>query len=222
MHGHTHARLAFEEFVRQYWSPLLQFAIFQGLPQWEAEDAVQEFLAHVAHDSVLRRADPQRGRFRTFLLGALKRSLSHRRTRDTALKRGGGMTAVSIESDAIEDEANTVNETETSFFDRRWAMAMMERALRELEKEYRERGRENVFAHLLRFLPGAQTVESYQTGAADAAMPIGTFKAEVYRVRLRLRERLRSEVAKTVSAPHEIEDEMAYLGRVLMSRSPSS
>jgi RNA polymerase sigma-70 factor (ECF subfamily) len=209
-----------EEILMRYREPLLQFTICQGMGAEEAEDAVQEFLAHVAHDSVLRRADSDRGRFRSFLLGALKRFLSHRRARETALKRGGGIPAVSVEAEGAErDNALSVSETDTSFFDRQWAVALLNNALEELEQEYSARGRDGLFSQLLTFLPGGQENQTYETGAAAAGMSLGTFKAEVHRARRRLRERLRVEVSLTVAAPHEVEEELSYLGRALVAAS---
>jgi DNA-directed RNA polymerase specialized sigma24 family protein len=81
LHGDTAAKSALEDFCGQYRQPLSQFIHFQGVVAAEVEDVVQEFLIHVAHDSVLRRADRERGRFRGFLLGALKRFLIRRRAR---------------------------------------------------------------------------------------------------------------------------------------------
>lgn len=216
LHGDTEARFALEDFCSRYRGPLLEFVRFQGVTPDETEDAVQEFLAHIAQDSVLRNADRAQGRFRSFLLGALKRFLARRRQRERAAKRGGGVPNVSL--DELEPEFQSlavVSETDSTFFDRRWAISMLDDAMRAVDAEYRGRNRTAAFNVLSQFLPGSQISRSYESAAADAGMSIAQFKTEVHRVRARLREALRERIALSVSAPHEVETEMAYLGRVL-------
>lgn len=220
LHGDTEAQSALEEFCARYRDPLLEFVCFQGTPPTESEDAVQDFLAHIARDSVLRNADRAQGRFRSFLLGALKRFLARRRQREHAAKRGGGLPPLSLDQLDSEFEIQAlVSETDSAFFDRTWAITMLDEALGEVEKEYAERGRTVAFNVLSKFLPGSQVPPPYENAAAEAGMSLAQFKTEVHRIRTRLRESLRERIALSVSAPHEIDDEMAYLSRVLAGNS---
>jgi RNA polymerase sigma-70 factor (ECF subfamily) len=166
----------------------------------------------------LRRADATRGRFRSFLLGALVRHLGQAREQRDAAKRGGGIAPVSLEAMADGASEPSVAPAELAAYDRDWAMELLRRALDGVAAEFRQRGREADFAILRAYLPGSMPpVPSYEESAARLGLGLGAFKTEVHRLRARVRELLRREIAATVSSPAEIEDEVAYLGRVLQS-----
>jgi RNA polymerase sigma-70 factor (ECF subfamily) len=210
------ARQALEELCRRYWSPLYQFIRLRGYSESEAEDLTQDFLVHLLEHSTLQRADRLRGRFRSFLLGALVRFLADERDRRQAQKRGGGVVHLNLDDEnsaalAVSSDPGAV------FFDREWAMVILEQALGLLEAgfEPKEQGK---FAMLRRFLPGSLETPSYEAAAAQLQVSLPALKSDLHRLRQRFRALVRQEVANTVSAPHEIEEEMAHLEQVLMDK----
>jgi RNA polymerase sigma-70 factor (ECF subfamily) len=219
LNGESEARSALGELCRRYWSPLKQFIRSRGYSEQESEDLTQEFLLHLMEHSALRRPDPLRGKFRSFLLGALVKFLSHERERRLAQKRGGQQPHVSL--DIIETAGaaeSSPADTEAVTFDRAWALALVRGALEGVERDYVSAGKSELFAVLRAFLPGDTTPPSYEEAAAKAGMSIPAFTSEIHRFRRQFRDCVRAEVMVTVSAPHEIEEEIAHLYRVLMDR----
>jgi len=214
-------RQALGEFHRKYRKPIVAFLHRRGLPPHDAEDLAQGFFVHLMEKATLRRADATRGRFRSFLLGALVRHLVQDRVQRDAAKRGGGVTPVSLDTMADGTAELAVGPAELLAYDRDWAMELLQRALDSVTGEFRQRGRDADFVVLRAYLPGSMPpVPSYEESAARLGLGLGAFKTEVHRLRARLRELLRREIASTVSSPEEIDDEVAYLGRVLQSSTP--
>ena len=218
--GQTEGRSALEELCRRYWTPLNYFIRSRGYSEAEAADQTQEFLLHLFEHSALRRPDPMRGKFRSFLLGALVRFLSHERERRLAQKRGGQQPHVSAEViDAEEGLANPGSlEREEAEFDRKWALTVVRAALEQLERTYLDSGQESLFRILRSFLPGGNPPPSYEEAAAQAGLTVAALNTHIHRMRKQFREAVCMEVTATVSAPHEIDEEIAYLYRVLMDR----
>ena len=165
-------RDALERLCRDYWYPLYAFARRQGLDRDEAGDLVQGFLADLIERRDLSKADPTRGRFRSFLRTACSHFLSHAREHDRALKRGGGRAPVSI--DLQDAEGRYFNEpahdlTAERLFERRWAMVLLEHVLARLESEARLAGKSDLFAHLRPLLEGDELEESYKEIGDNAA-----------------------------------------------------
>jgi len=213
--GETTAPQALEELCRRYWSPLRQFIRARGYTEAESQDLAQDFILHLLQHSTLQKADRQRGRFRSFLLGALTRFLADEYDRRRAQKRGSGAIHLSL-SDAQELPAP---EPGAALFDREWAMVILENSLRAVQSEFEKSAGVGKFAVLRAFLPGSVIVTpSYEEAAASLSMSVPALKSEVHRLRQRFKVLVRQEVANTVSAPHEIEEEMAHLQRVLMDR----
>jgi len=218
--GHTEARSALGELCRRYWSPLMHFIRTRGYSEPEAEDLTQAFLLHLLEHSTLRRPDPLRGKFRSFLLGALVKFLSHERERRLAQKRGAQQPHVSVE---ILDEQEglpspRLPENEEAEFDRAWALTVVRASLERVERAYIDTGQEPLFSILRAFLPGGTPLPSYEESAARAGLSVSALNSQVHRMRRQFREAVHTEVAQTVSAPHEIEEEIAYLYRLLMNR----
>jgi RNA polymerase sigma-70 factor (ECF subfamily) len=214
-------RQALGEFHRKYRAPVVAFLRRRGLPPHDAEDMTQSFFVHLMDKATLRRADAARGRFRSFLLGALVRHLSQAREQGAAAKRGGGVPPVSLETMADVGAEPAMAPAEQLAYDRDWAMELLRRTLEGVAAEFRQRGREADFAVLRAYLPGSvPPVPTYEDSAARLGLGLGAFKTEVHRLRARVRELLRREIAATVSSPEEIDDEVAYLGRVLQSSTP--
>ncbi len=215
--GETTGRSALEELCRRYWSPLRQFIRSRGYNEVEAQDLTQEFLLHLLEHSTLKRADRIRGRFRSFLLGALVRFLADEYDRRHAQKRGQAAIHLSVE----EHEGQLTADTERTdlSFDRQWALAILENAFRTAELEMQASGDANRFGVLRKFLPGSLEMPTYEASAAELELSLPAFKSELHRLRRRFRTLVRQEIGATVSAPHEIDEEMDYLQRVLMDRA---
>jgi len=217
--GETQARAALDQLCRRYWAPLNQFIRLRGYTEPEAEDLTQEFLLHLLEHSALRRPDPLRGKFRSFLLGALVKFLATERDRRMTQKRGGQHPHVSLEAlPEVGANESSLPDTDVAAFDRAWALAVVRRALEEIERDYASAGKAELFAVLRSFLPGESTPPSYEEAAARAKTSLPAFNSEIHRLRQQFRECVRGEIMATVSAPHEIEEELTHLYRVLMDR----
>lgn len=220
LNGDTAGRQALEELCRRYWAPLNQFIRWRGHTDAEAEDLTQEFLLHVLDHSTFQRADRLRGKFRSLLLGALIRFLSDERDRRNAQKRGGQLVHVSLDADDSNTVRSEAAETaqEAALFDRSWALTILKSAWEGVRQEYTEAGCGDAFSALKHFLPGAAEQPTYEQVAEELGVSVSALNSEVHRLRSRFRENVRAHVAGTVSAPHEIDEEMAHLHRVLLDR----
>ncbi|HUR47789.1 MAG TPA: sigma-70 family RNA polymerase sigma factor [Candidatus Saccharimonadales bacterium] len=213
------ARQALEELCRRYWSPVHQFIRGRGYGESDAQDLTQEFVVHLLEHSTFARADRTRGRFRSFLLGALTRFLADEYDRRRAQKRGEGAVHLPLDDEIVErglpaDFAGAGAES----FDREWALVVLENALRVLQQQQEVEAASRRFAVLRQFLPGSLATPSYDEAARQLGMNVPAFKSELHRIRQQFRTLVRQEIAATVCAPHEIEEEMHYLQSVLMDR----
>ena len=214
------AAAALETLCRTYWYPLYAFVRRQGHEAQDAEDLTQEFFARFLAKEYFERADPARGRFRDFLLACLKHFLSEQWRQAGRLKRGGGQSIISWDSLTAEERyqsepADPV--TPEKVYDRRWALTLLEQALARLREEQSAAGKAEVFAQLRDYLWGEGGGSHYAEIAAHLGLTEGALKVMVHRLRQRYRELLREEVAHTVSAMHEIDDELRYLVAVIRS-----
>ncbi len=207
--------IALERLYRIYWSPLCHYARRRGaVPEQEVEDVIQEFVVGLFESGSLGRAEPQRGLFRSYLLGALHHFLAHWREKRGALKRGGGEVPLSL--DRVPESADPSDQA-TRQFDVEWAQALLAQGLSRLREETHGSALDALG------MPGAQlerlvfSVE--ETPYADLARQWGLsvtgLKARVFRLRQRFRLILREEVARTVSGESEVEAELRYLCSVL-------
>lgn len=205
------ARAAIENLCRVYRSPVLAYVRRRGARPSEAEDLVQgfflDFLEHRSH----ARADPARGRFRTFLLTALQRWLANAWDHANAQKRGGGMAMESLDDRHAERLGADDEESPERVFEREWAQALLREAMRRLEAEALAAGKGALFAALRDSLLEAPDPALYARLAERFGMRPNTLAVTVYRMRERLRELVRRELAETVAEPAEVEREMAVL-----------
>lgn len=211
-------REAFSSLCRRYWTPIYAVLRRQGFVGTDAEDLTQGFFLHLIERGTVARADPLRGRFRSFLLGALRGFLSDAHERENARKRGGRGGFVSIDIADVESSLQSNVEIEASLdlqFDRQWAHALIRNALDALRAEYVENGQAHIYASLQSWLDPRMQPPSYAMLAAELARNEGAVKVAVHRFRGRFREVLRREVGCTVATAQEIEDELAYLREVL-------
>ena len=211
--GSAEARAALEELYRLYCYPVYSFIRRRGHGRQDAQDLTQDFFVHLLEKGTLARADVQRGRFRSFLLGALDHFLGHAAERARAAKRGGGCRLVFLDDDAAESSYQlTAPEgmTAEKIFDARWASAMVETAFARLRGELELEGKGHLFEALKGFLLG-QEEASYQQVADALSLSLGALKTVIHRLRARYRTLLREEVARTVADPADVDDELRYL-----------
>lgn len=211
------AREAMEWLCEVYWRPLYSYVRRRGHGPDDARDLVQGFFTEVLENSPLERADPAVGRFRAYLLGALKHYLAHQRERESARKRQAEQARhhVTLEdAEALYGLEADAGLDPAAAFDRRWALDVFGRALAALAAEYERQGKGPVFARLRGYLSGDDE-SSYRAAAADLGLTEGATKVAVHRMRARLGHCLRGEVSQTVARPDDIDDELKYLLRVL-------
>ncbi|HET6410239.1 MAG TPA: sigma-70 family RNA polymerase sigma factor [Chthoniobacteraceae bacterium] len=223
LHGDTEARAALNEFCRRYWQPVNGFIRWKGFDQAEAADLTQEFFLSFLKNRSWRSVDRLRGTFRTFLLGALNHTLQKARLHAARLKRGGGATPLSLD-EISDDEGHDTSSPEVSpvdaaQFDRAWAVRVLNGALAEVRQAYALSGKERSYEALKCFLTPRRASTSYEETAASLGMNVGTVKTEIHRLRQAFRAALRREISHTVSAPHEVEEELRHLRAVLSDHS---
>lgn len=216
--GDAHGRKALDDLCLAYRRPVEFFLTARGIRNEELEDVVQDFFLRWLRSRAWKRADREQGRFRTFLLGGVMHALAHRRNHERRQKRGGGMAPESL--DAMGDDGIEVpcpSEADVTEFDRGWAEALVENALADLERERQARGREVEFAVLRHFLPGAGEMLTFEAAAERLGVKLDAVKVAIHRLRARFRELVRGAVARSVSAPHEVEEELRYLHALLLA-----
>ncbi len=217
-------RHALEALCARYWRPIYASLRRQGSSPDDAEDLTQGFFLHLIEHDTVGRADPQRGRFRSFLLGSLRWFLANDRERERALKRGGGSVFVPIDVSEIEAGMRFDAREEVSLdlqFDRQWAHAIVKNALDALGAEYASHGQSDEYGALRPCLDPAAESPSYAILAERLDRKEDAIKVAVHRMRKRFREMLHVEIGCTVATEREIEDELAYLRDVLAASPPA-
>jgi RNA polymerase sigma-70 factor (ECF subfamily) len=220
------ASAALAQLCQTYWPPLYTYVRSRGYSMHDAQDLTQGFFAHLLQHKIHLRADPQMGKFRSFLLASLKHFLSHAREREQALKRGGGREFLPLDEGRAE-EAESLFQThcpsgtsglrEDKLFERTWAETLVETALGRLAAMYKAEGKQELFDKLQTFLAvGAEPAPTYSELATRLAVAESTIRSHVTRLRARYRELLRAEVRRTVDTESEVEAELRELLRVLI------
>jgi RNA polymerase sigma factor (sigma-70 family) len=216
----TRAREALEELCRAYWFPLYAFVRSRGYSAVDAQDLTQSFFALIIETGGFASADRERGRFRSFLLGAMKHFLANEWHRAQTLKRGGRMQF--IEWDALDPEpryagASTQADSPEHLFDREWALETISGALHALRGEMKKAGKGEQYDALKGSLTGEEE-SSRKEIAARLGMSEGAVKVAVHRLRQRYGKLLRDAIAETVGNEADLNDEMRYLIEVLRRR----
>lgn len=209
---------ALELLCKTYWYPLYAFVRRKGQGPEEACDLTQEFVTRLLEKNFLQTADPAKGRFRTFLLTAFERFLVNEWAREHRLKRGGGRKSVPLS--AVEAEERYRFEpadaaTPERFFERRWALTLLEQTMTLLREECSGSGRGPLFDAVKTILAGEAGAPAYAEIASRLGMTEGAVKTSVHRLRRRYGELLRAEIAQTVSDPADIDDEIRQLFHAL-------
>jgi RNA polymerase sigma-70 factor (ECF subfamily) len=208
------SREALAALCTSYWYPLYALVRSQGYTADDAQDVTQDFFAGLLARNDFAAADRTKGRFRSYLSGALRHFLANARDRARARKRGAGRAPLSL--DFVTAETRFSREPAHTFtaeraFARRWALTLLEQVLLQLRAEFAASGRESLFDRLKVVLSGEQGSASYAALAADLEMTEGAVKVAIHRVRRRYRELLREQIARTVAEPELIDDEIRDL-----------
>lgn len=210
------ARSALVSLCENYWYPLYAYLRRRGYPIDQAQDITQEFFIRVLEGRYLDRADPEKGRFRSFLLTSLKFFVADEEDRRRAQKRGGG-EVLPLEISSGEDRYQREpahDETPERIFERRWALSVLDRVVERLRDEFVQHGRPEHFERLKMFLLGKSDAP-YAALAREMNTSEGALKVAIHRLRKRYRELFRQEIADTVSDPAEVESELRYLAAAL-------
>lgn len=207
------ARQALEDLCKIYWYPLYTFARRQGETPDAAMDATQAFFADLLEKSWINRADPAQGRFRSFLITVFRRFLSDQRKRAAAIKRGGSVKTLSIDAASAEERYQMEpadSSSPSDAFERRWALALLDRVYMRLREENSQKGRIEQFEVLQKYLTTTDA-PSYADVAQQLKISENNVKVSVHRLRQRFRELLKEEVAQTVESPADVPSEMNSL-----------
>ena len=209
---------ALEKLCRAYWYPLYVYVRRRGYHPEDAQDLTQDFFAHLLQHGVFAAANPQRGRFRSFLVASLDHFLINEWKRAQTGKRGG--TTAFIPSDAAEAERRYGQEPVTSLtpeklLDQQWAFTLLEQAVVGLGREFVAAGKGAQFHRLKEFLTRKVDYGQYPAVATELGLSPAAIALTVHRMRQRYRELVRAEIAHTVASPEELDEEMRYLFAVI-------
>jgi len=212
---------ALERLCATYWYPLYAYARRCGHPPCDAQDLTQEFFARLLEHHWIARADRDRGRFRSFLLMAMKRFLAKEWAKAKTLKRGGQARLVPLQLDTAEtrygrEPADT--STPEQVYERQWALLLLESVLERLRVDYAREGKDALFERLQPCLIGSREAQPYAALATQLGMTVGAVSMRVGRLRERYRECLKEEIRHTVASPAEVDGELRHLFRVLARR----
>jgi RNA polymerase sigma-70 factor (ECF subfamily) len=205
---------ALESLCRVYWFPLYAYVRRCGYSPGDAQDLTQAFFARLLEKNWLADARRERGRFRSFLLASMKHFLANEWDKAQAQKRGGRAQVIPLQTDTAETRylhEPADDDTPDKAFDRRWALAVLDRVLALLREEYVGSGRGELYEQLRTTLEGARTAAPYASIAARLGLTEGAVKVAVHRLRQRYREILREEIAQTVETAAQVEEELRHL-----------
>lgn len=215
------SRSALQQLCQIYWYPLYSYVRFKGYKASEAEDLTQSFFADLLERQDIKKVQPELGRFRSFLLAAMKHFLLNEWDKKQAQKRGGGRVHFSIDfpmADSRYRDQSVDGETPEAIFERQWAMTLLERVHKLLRQDYEKRGKGHVFDRLKLFL-GGKGGNGEQSTLAQAAGELGmtevAVKVALHRMRARFGDLLRQQIQATVDSDQDVEDEIAQLFAVL-------
>jgi RNA polymerase sigma factor (sigma-70 family) len=219
--GDSHeSRTALSELCAAYWNPVFHFLRREGRNDDDSRELAQEFFARLLARGGIGEADRTKGRFRSYLLGALKHFLAERRRNEGREKRGGDVVHESLDAPTAEgspglqipDPSAAVPD---SHFDREWAHAIMARSLTAVQTSFEKAGKAAQFETLKPWLVGDTEALSQSEAAAQLGMTTGAIKVMIHRLRKDFRSAVEAEIAQTVPSPDDIAEELRYLVEVL-------
>jgi DNA-directed RNA polymerase specialized sigma24 family protein len=210
---------ALEKLCRAYWYPLYAYARRAGQSKENAEDLTQAFFARLLEKNFLEAAEPERGRFRSFLLMTLKRFMANEWDRGRAQKRGGGRLHVPLDTELAERkfqaETTAGEMSPDRLYERRWALTLLEQTMARLRTEFAAAGKTAEFEKLKSFLTADKHAIPYSTAATGLGIGDGAARVAVHRLRKRYRELFREEIAHTLAAGEDLDGELRHLLTVL-------
>lgn len=214
------ARAALGDLCEAYWNPVFRFLRREGRSEDESRELTQAFFAKVLAGAGIGNIDPAKGRFRSYLLGALKHFLANQRRDANREKRGGGAIIESIDSGGTETSpgqqvADPESEAGDAWFDRHWALAVMGRGLDGVRESFEQSGKIEQFNVLKPWLMGDPEGITQADAAEQLGMTRAAVKMAVHRLRQKFGEAIRQEIADTVETEAEISEELQYLIEVL-------
>ncbi len=205
---------ALEKLCLAYWYPLYAFVRRQGWNAHDSQDLTQAFFAHLLEKKALGKADPDKGKFRSFLLASLNNFLNNERDKAQRLKRGGGAEVLSLDVERGEERYQAEpshGDSPETIFERQWAQMVIEQVVARLREEFAAAGQAERFAVLKDFLMGDPQHVSYSDAATRLGMTVPAVTSAIHRLRSRFRELFRSEIANTVDSPDRVDEEIRYL-----------
>lgn len=211
---------ALERLCQIYWQPLYVYARRLGRNPEEAQDIVQSFFACLLEKRFLEAADPERGKFRSFLLSAFRHFVFKEWRHNHTIKRGGSMVIAPIELEQAEENyrlepADSL--TPKDVYEKRWVLSLLEQVFAQLRREYADAGSLPLFEQVKGLLTGDSPARTHLEIATQLGMTQGAVKVAVHRLRKRFKQVLMEEVAGTVASPTQVEEEIGYMLQ-LMSR----
>ena len=205
---------ALAKLCQTYWFPLYAYVRRQGHSAPDAQDLTQGFFERLLERRWVADADRERGRFRTFLLTAMSRFLAGDWNKSRTQKRGGGAVHIPIELDTAEERYGhepVERRTPEQDFDRRWALTLLDTALQRMRTDYDREGKGDLFAALYPCMVGDRDCPAYVGLAAKLGMNEGAVRVAVHRMRKAYRRLLREEIAQTITADGDVDDELHHL-----------
>ena len=218
----TESREALSVLCETYWRPIYSFIRGQSYSPEDASDLTQAYFARLLERRTLEAVHPSKGRFRSFLLVSVRHFLSDERDRDRALKRGGGKTILSLDSESAENdhrEAAVEFLTPEAQFERKWAQTVLDRAMDRLRENLVAAGKGASAEHLMGMLTADGERASYREVGETLGMSEGAVKVAVSRLRRRFGKVLREVVAETVARSDQVDSELQHLLKVLQGQA---
>jgi RNA polymerase sigma factor (sigma-70 family) len=216
--AHSHCAEALQSLCQTYWFPLYAFVRRQDIQPDEALDLTQGFFARLLEKEWLAAADPERGRFRNFLMASIKHFMGHEWARQRAKKRGGGCCHFSLDRDSAETRYRLEpldDRTPEQMYERQWALTVLEQVMTGLRQDYETRGKGEQFDALKSCLALGSQQQSYAELAVRLNSSEGAVRVMVHRLKQQYRKILRRQIAQTVNSAEEVESEIRHLFQAL-------
>ena len=216
----SEARAALSDLCAAYWKPVFHFLRREGRLEDDSREVAQAFFLRLLERGGLDQVDPAKGHFRSYLLGALKHFLAEQRRNQGRQKRGGGAIIESIDAAGSDTSpgiqiADASASVPDAWFDREWALAVMERGIQRVQADFEHAGKAKSFDVLKPWLIGDTENLSQSDAAAALGTTVGAVKVMVHRLRKDFRTAIEAEIAQTVPRAEDIADEIRYLIEVL-------
>ena len=214
------SRAALGDLCEAYWSPVFRFLQREGRSEDDSRELAQEFFTRLLSRGSIGQVDPEKGRFRSYLLGALKHFLAERKRNESRQKRGGNAVVLSIETGGTDTSPgipiqDTTNAISDAWFDRHWALEVMDRGLRTVQSECEQAGKAKLFDVIKPWLVGDTRNLSQTDASVELGMSTGAIKVAIHRLRSSFRYAVQAEIAQTVTDSDDIAEELRYFVEVL-------